>query len=69
MNPPSQDTVNALNVVEIAAMKEHIETLEGRLDRLVEERNKAMVWGLLALGTVVMTLVGLISSYLLKGIK
>ena len=65
----AQDTINELNARDFEYMKEHIARLENKVNRLVEERDKAMIWGVLSLGTVIMALVALIASYLLKGVK
>ena len=65
----SQETTNELNAREVERIKGDIEALQIKFDKLIEERNKAMVWGLLSLGTVVMALAGFIASFLIKSPK
>ena len=54
---PSQETTNAVT-------ERRVEALEEAVQALKEERDKALVWGIVTLGTAVIGLVTWIFNYL-----
>ncbi len=59
---PSQETLNALSA-------QRLDALEERVERLTAERDKALKWGILTLGSAVIGLLTWIFNFFVGHIK
>lgn len=58
MTAQSQDTTNKVNAMQIAAMERQIEDLESRVTKIIGDRDRALLWGILTLGAAVVGMAG-----------
>lgn len=50
----SQETINALTQQKLEAMELHLEATDKQVEALKKERDRALIWGIGALGTAIM---------------
>ncbi|MCW2763995.1 MAG: hypothetical protein JWR85_4196 [Marmoricola sp.] len=65
----SQETKNALVLYELTALRREIDELQSRVNTLTAEKEKALRWGIAALGTAVLGMATWIFNFVMGHIK
>lgn len=65
----SQETTNAVTAQDIVSLQEHVDRLERQVNGLVGDRDQALKWGIIALGTAVVGMATWIFNFVTGHLK